>query len=442
MKNIVRIIVSGAIATILQKSIGLNPISLEGFGFFMAVFMIVSFSWHFISSKKDDNKKFIENKEESKLENKEYTKYIFSLIKKITIIIVILIVLNASINFISFKLDVFDDEFKYKYDTSRAITLNLKEKAQTSFKIDNFTYFLYKHKEKYFLVKQKDSLAKQKVLTLYSKIYMFHIFRNLKDEKNFEDILKNISPFVYEEVTLKQILFYPLYLSNSINHIYWSSDDFKKYKTKYEEYQKKKIYIKKQKELELEEKKYNQLLNQNTDNMTEKDLKSMIKELYSIHAFTRDTRHILNLFDLLDKKQKSKKKELKLFVYQFRLMSYLQLFRQKEKLNNILKKYSFGVVYTFNFWKGKPLDIKEQKYSHLRLVDLKNHKRFLLTHNEIKNIEVKNDTLAIRFHEKEDLVFDNFKSKDREYIKNKLLSMIKNINFIETEFYKNKKKTI
>lgn len=439
MKNIVRIIVSGAIATILQKSIGLNPISLEGFGFFMAVFLIVSFSWHFISSKKDDNEENIEN---LKLKNKRSNKYIFSLIKKIAISIITLIVLNTSINFISFKLGVFDDEFKYRNDTSIAIALDLNEKAQTSFKIDDFTYFLYKHKEKYFLVKQKSSLAKQKVLTLYSKIYMFHIFRNLKDEDNFEDILKKISPIVYEEVTLKQMIFYPLYLSNSISHIYWSSDDFKKYKTKYEEYQQKKIDIQKQKELELEEKKYNKLLNQNTDNMTEKEIGSMIKELYTIHAFTRDTRHILNLFSILDKKQKNKKKELKLFVYQFRLMSYLQLFRQKEKLNNILKKYNFGVVYTFNFWKGKPMDIKEQKYSHLRLVDLKNHKRFLLSHNDIKSIEVKHDTLAIHFHQKKDLIFDNFKSKDKEYIKNKLLSMIKNINFIETEFYKNKKKTI
>mgnify|MGYP003533618009 CR=1 FL=1 len=53
--NFLRILISGGIATILQRNLGLSPISLQGFIFFMVVFMTISFIWFYIFPNKKTN---------------------------------------------------------------------------------------------------------------------------------------------------------------------------------------------------------------------------------------------------------------------------------------------------------------------------------------------------------------------------------------------------
>jgi hypothetical protein len=432
MHNIVKIIVAGGIATTLQRTVGLNPISIEGFAFFMIVFVMISFIWQYFFSKKEVTTQSVEELNKSRVKNKDNGKRIGLKLLKILFVLVIISILNAVINFLSFKLSLFDSEFKYRYDTSKAIALSLKEDTQKTFKIGKFYYSLYKSKNKFYLVKRLDSSVKQKVLTLYSNISLSSVYEKLKDESNFDSILKNISPTVYEEVSLSSLLFKPLWFSNSIEHIYWSAEDYEKYKNKYDKYIKNKKRV-------LKEKRYKYLLNQDLNKLNEKELESTIKEIYTFYAYTRDTRYIIKLFDELENRSKSKKEGIKVHIYQFEFMKYLYLFRTKEKLNGILKNYEMGVVYTFTFLKNQPLDIPKQKYSHLRLVDLKNNKRYLLSGHSLDKIKVDKNSLVITLKDKTKIILDKFKSKDLMPIKIKMTAMISTIYSMEKNFNQIKK---
>ena len=96
--NFLRILVSGGIATLLQRSLGLNPISLEGFVFFLLIFSTVSYFWIFVFPKKkkelsqEEKEKLIKQKE---LDNKIY----FAYVKKSILIVCSLICLNIIVNF-------------------------------------------------------------------------------------------------------------------------------------------------------------------------------------------------------------------------------------------------------------------------------------------------------------------------------------------------------
>ena len=52
-KNFVRILISAGIATVIQKASGLIPVSLIGFALFIVVFMMVSFAFHTMYSRKE-----------------------------------------------------------------------------------------------------------------------------------------------------------------------------------------------------------------------------------------------------------------------------------------------------------------------------------------------------------------------------------------------------
>lgn len=163
--------------------------------------------------------------------------------------------MNTAINFISFKLGLFNDSFKYRFDTKRAIALNLQnEKVVKDFQIYDEFYSLYEKDGKYFLVQKKQKDDNSHLITLYSKFSFSDIFDNLKDEKNFLDILTNISPTLYEELTIYDFILKPLWLSNSINNIYWLSEDIEFFKDEYEKYIK-------EKNVKEKEEKYKSLLN-------------------------------------------------------------------------------------------------------------------------------------------------------------------------------------
>ncbi|WP_419770262.1 MAG: hypothetical protein ACNI3C_00265 [Candidatus Marinarcus sp.] len=244
MNNIVKIIVAGSIATLLQRNIGLNPISLEGFAFFMVVFVLISFVWQYFFSQKSLETEAAEETEALKIEKKRNQKELFSKVKKAFLIVVAVIVFNALVNFLSFKLGLFDGEFKYRFDTSKAVALKMNENPQTQFQKGAAYYFLYPYKDKFYLVMQKSSKAKPLLLTLYSKIDMSDVYEYLNNEKNFAEVLKNISPIVYREVSLKEMVFKPLWLANSIEHIYWTSEEYEKYKSQYEQEVKNQLFEK------------------------------------------------------------------------------------------------------------------------------------------------------------------------------------------------------
>lgn len=238
MNNFFKIVVAGAIATLIQRTMGLNPISFEGFALFMFVFVLISFLYQFIFSKKDNIEKTKEEIEKEIEGNKRVNVYYFSLLKKFALIILTIFILNILINFISYKSGLFDDTFKYRFDTSKAIALKLKDKKPIKiFELHKEFYFLYKYKEKYFLVKQQDNIMKDKVLTLYDDFgSLDYIFDFIKDREDFYEIVDNLSPAVYEEISFNQMFYKPLWFSNSIKYIYWMSHENKEIKEKHKKY--------------------------------------------------------------------------------------------------------------------------------------------------------------------------------------------------------------
>ena len=100
--NFLRILVSGGIATVLQRNLGLNPISLEGFVFFLLIFSTVSYFWIFLFPKKKEE--LTQKEKEKLLKQKELNRKIyFEYIKKFVVIAFSLICINIIINFLSFN---------------------------------------------------------------------------------------------------------------------------------------------------------------------------------------------------------------------------------------------------------------------------------------------------------------------------------------------------
>lgn len=421
---------AGGIATVLQRNIGLDSFSLEGFAFFMLVFIIISFLWGFIF--KDKEQEEVKQSKEEIEENKRVNKYYGSLFKKFVLIVISLAILNIVVNFSSYKLGLFDDEFKYRFDTSKAISLNLKDKKPVKiFEWRKYFYFLYKYEDKYYLVKQKDSIMKDGVLTLYSSFgYLENIFDFIKERDDFYNIVDNLSPTVYEEVSFTQMFYKPLWFSNSINRIYWSSSENKEIKEKYNKYLNQKKYEK----IKQKQEEYKKLLNKDLKTISDEELKQTINKLYSIHAFTRDTRYAISLLDEA-KNRDIKDKDINL--HQMNLISYLYLYRTKARLNDILKSYDMGAVYTFTFLDRQPLDIPKQKYSHVRFVDLSKKTRVLLWGKRVKDIKSENENLIIEFNNGQKISY-KFKKEDTKQIKLKLNAMISTVYSIERNFNMNK----
>ena len=425
--NFLRILISGGIATILQRSLGLSPISLQGFIFFMVVFMTISFIWFYIFP----NKKTSLNEDEKELlkKQKELNKKIyFDYGKKFLLVVFSLIILNIAINVISFKLGLFDDSFKYRFDTKKAIALNLQnEKVVKDFQIYDEFYFLYEKDGKYFLVQKKQKDDNSHLITLYSKFSFSDIFDNIKDEKNFLDILTNISPTLYEELTIYDFILKPLWLSNSINNIYWLSEDIEFFKDEYEK------YIKEKNAREKEE-KYKFLLNKDLENLSEIELFDILKNLYSLDAFTQNINYVIDIFNELDKRDSSKTKKLNIEAYRFAFMAYIYIYKEKEIINQILQEYEKSVVYTFSFWDFQAdLNIK---YSHLRFVNLRNDEVSIFWYKNIENIEIVQNEIIINQKDGKKVNLGSFQKQDLEKIKTSLLILLKNIYLVEDIYMK------
>lgn len=425
--NFLRILVSGGIATILQRSLELNPISLQGFLFFMVVFMTISFAWFYIFPNKkselsDEEKELL--KKQKELNKKIYLDYG----KKFLLAILYLFILNIVINSLSFKFGLFDDSFKYRFDTKKAIALNLEnEKPIKEFQIYEEFYSLYEKEGKYFLVEQKEKQNNKQILTLYSNFFLSDIFDELKDEDNFSDILNNISPTLYEELTIYDFILKPLWFSNGINNIYWMSEDIEFFKSEYEKY----INEKKAK---AKEEKYKSLLNKDLENTSEIELFDTLKNLYSLDAFTENINYVIDIFNELDKRDSSKTKALNIEAYRFAFMTYIYVYKEKEIVNQILQEYEKGVVYSFNFWDLQP-DVNI-KYSHVRFVNLKNDEVTIFWYQNIENIEIVNNELIVNRKDGKKVNLGTFQKQDAEKIKIGLLTLLRNIYLVEDIYMK------
>lgn len=424
--NFLRILVSGGIATLLQRSLGLNPISLEGFVFFLLIFSTVSYFWIFVFPKKkkelsqEEKEKLIKQKE---LDNKIY----FAYVKKSILIVCSLICLNIIVNFLSFKTGLFDDSFKYRFDTKKAIALNLdNENFVKDIQLYDEFYSLYKKDGKYFLV-QKNEETNKYILTLYSSFYISDIFDNLKDEENFLDILENISPTLYKEITLQDFIFKPLWFFNNSKDIYWLSEDIEFYKNEY------KKYIE-QKKAKAKEEKYKSLLNKDLQNLSEIELFNLLRDIYKISAFTEEESYLIAIFNELDKRDKNKTKDLNIDAYRFALLAYFHLYKTKVELNYILKKYEKGVVYAFDFWDLKP-DVNI-KFSHARFVNLKSDEVTVFYQENLQNIEILGNEIILFQKDGTKISLGFFEKEDLETIKNKLSIFIRDIYLVQNIYNK------
>jgi len=85
MNNTVRIMVSGGIATVIQRAMELNPFSPVGFGAFMAIFAVVSGIWVYFSPNEDVQIKQLsqDEKEQKDIKSKESKQQFLKTIKKI-----------------------------------------------------------------------------------------------------------------------------------------------------------------------------------------------------------------------------------------------------------------------------------------------------------------------------------------------------------------------
>lgn len=201
-------------------------------------------------------------------------------------------------------------------------------------------------------------------------------------------------------------------------------------------------------------KKHEVIKQKDLSKLTIQQLAILAQKLYRQNAYIRDTRYAIKVFDEFSTRPKEKRKAVKgidVYGYQFKLMKYLNLFKKKEQLNDILKKYNHGVVYSFLFPSlHHPIDIPKQDFSHIRLVDLKQHKNFLLhTHivasKQKKNkygvmvsyldIKIKDTNLIVNMNGKESMVLKNIDKKDGQKIVKLLSDLIIDVRFIEKYFY-------
>lgn len=295
--NFIRVLVSGAIATVIQRGAGLNPISVEGFGLFMVIFMAISFIWMKLFPTKKDDK---EEKVEVWISIVDRFKALLNLVVKISVIAVLYLLLNIFINYTSYKLGLFDGEFQYREDKSSATAITIKDKPIKSFSIygTNIHYSLYQYKDKYYLTKTIGIPKKnQTILTTYSTISLYKVYNNLRHLDNFEDILLNLSPVVYNEVTEFDMLLKPLWFSNEdITKIYWSGDEIRKYQSKFKEQKEleKQVQEKLQEELKISKQEQKKLQLQLLEKL-DKIRQNVLKQRY----FLDDLR--IQLLDYHDK---------------------------------------------------------------------------------------------------------------------------------------------
>lgn len=112
-KDVIRIIVAGGIATIVQRSVGLDAFSVEGFVLFLVVFSLISVLWSMFSKNHESNPQDIEpeDSEESSLEefNEEKKKNNSEIRRTFLIMFIVLI---GIVGFVIHEYNQYEEEIR------------------------------------------------------------------------------------------------------------------------------------------------------------------------------------------------------------------------------------------------------------------------------------------------------------------------------------------
>ena len=162
--------------------------------------------------------------------------------------------------------------------------------------------------------------------------------------------------------------------------------------------------------------------------LTVQELANNIHKLYLETAFLKKSRYAITLFDEYYARDEIERREVRnidVYGYRFLLMTYLNVFKNKERLNQILRQYHFGAVYSFILpITSAPLDTPATaKKSHLRIVDMNTKlKYFLHQKNDVKVFESIINNIK------------NLTEEDKIKVRVLITKLITGINLIEKEY--------
>jgi hypothetical protein len=446
MNNTIRIIISGGIATVIQGIAELNPVSIVGFLVFFSIFMFISFSIRYFFPLKQIEKKEVSPK--IKLLKERF----FKTIKIIFVIFLSYIFLNSIINLVSYKLGLFNGDLTFTYKQNKALSINNKYKKIDMFESYKIPHHLLKYNGKYYLLKTKDEYLKKSYILKVARIKPVPttLYDYLRERDDFQDILDNISPVAYEEISIASMIFNSLWFINyNTKNNYWRDFDKKYTQEEYTEYLKEKIEKEKYQVLLIDSKKQSTLQLANT---IVKHFKAIIKKHFEANSDIKDIKdikHIVELFDEYNLRPKNQREatNINISYHQISLMSYIYITRYKYELNEILSKYGYyGVYYSLSF-----LDSIE-KTTYIGLLKSPKEK-YKLSNDTVKNkankyisyikdyeINSKDDKVIINMKNKEPIILENLSKNDAIQIAKSLNRMITMLYSKEKEYnYANKK---
>ena len=450
MSNFLRILISGTIATIIQKLSGLSPVSLVGFILFLVVFTLVSFGYNYFFPQKELSKL-----EQELIENKisKRRKKIGKFFKIVLITVLGYASINGAINYISFKYDLFDSGFHFTDNNSSSATIITTNKAIKKFSHGKLYYSIHKYKNKYYIL-QSNKYAKnnKKYLTLNSRAYYYIFGDVIENMPNCENITNNLHGVVYKEVNQMQMIFIPLWFKNNNIRKVLQDDFIDDIKI---QCQKKIDKIKKQKLL----KEYNKIKVSDLSKLSTYELAVLFEKLFKFNGFELDTNYAIKVFKEFDNRKDIEKRKIRnidVYGYMYRLKANIKIYNNKNKVNEILKKYKIQVMYNFNYPNiNQPLDVPIQDYSYIRIIDIKNYSRVILYANNISvkrkynmysgivpkldiNIDIANNNIVInRSFDKPYILKIN--KEDIHKVHKLLTEMIEDLSFEENQFYSKNK---
>jgi len=223
--NAIRIIISGGIATVVQRTMELNPISLIGFTLFVVIFAIVSGIITYFFPAKD-------NKDENQSQISYLTKIskVFNIVKVVTILTIGYLVINTAVNYISVKSGWLDGNFKYP-KTNQAVVITITDKPILSYKVmygTNVYQSLFKRNNRYYLLKTI-GIPKMgdKIVTRFSEFSLGKLYKNCKNRDDIEDILKNISNVGFAQIDDIELPFKTYWYFNNYKQSISFGDDIR-----------------------------------------------------------------------------------------------------------------------------------------------------------------------------------------------------------------------
>jgi hypothetical protein len=432
--------IAGGIGTIVQRAAGLNSLSLEGFAVFMVVFVVLRFFLDAVSPSKELSqveKELIETKR--RVRNKK----IFKFLQIVFLIVGSYLFLNFTINYLFFKTEiVYNKDFKYNYNTSKATVVSFKHKIAT-FKSDLKGYLtIIKKDDKYYILQTQNYPRKDKqYLTIYDDKYidydLSNILKHIEKLQNGLKILTNLQFTAYKEVCKFDMITEPLWLINPpvAKLSKWDQrivkSSLKRLKLKPLEDMRKK--------LRAEQKKFTK---KDLSKLSAMQLAEIFDKLYTLSGFEYYTNYAIKVYKEFIKRDKKAKyeadKKYQFYSLAYNLSQNMDIYINNKKLNKILKKYDLGIAYRFNYPILTPFDNMEfAPYSYIMIYDFKNDTKTPIFTNEIdkaSDITMKDNKIIINRLSNKPYVISLEKADTKKAYK-LLVKMVKDFVQQEKLFY-------